>query len=213
MRVDSFYIHDMYFAKTPRLLKPVFSRLTWNIQTDEQEVYLTFDDGPTSELTDEILGILGDYGAKATFFCVGANVEKHPEKYQRIIDQGHRVANHTFNHISGWKVSTEAYVQNTQKAASYIDSKLFRPPYGRIKRNQSKALIELGYRIIMWDVLSGDFDSKTSAEQTVSNILKNVSKGSIVVMHDNTKFREKVLYGLPKILQGLKERGYQFKLL
>jgi peptidoglycan-N-acetylglucosamine deacetylase len=200
----------MYFTKTPALLKPLFSSLTWSIPTDKNEIFLTFDDGPTPQLTYWILDCLERYQAKATFFCVGANVEKYPDVYQAILNKGHSIANHTFNHLNGWKTETEAYINNVTQAAAFIDSKLFRPPYGKMTRSQSKILQNMGYQIIMWEVLSGDFDPKVSAEETVENVLKHTKRGSIIVLHDNEKMMDKIHYGLPKMLQALSEKGYVF---
>ena len=145
-----------WFTHSGSIFKAFYPSLTWEHKTDQQCVYLTFDDGPTSEVTRYVLQVLNDFGFKATFFCIGENVEKHPSIYQDVLAQGHSVGNHTYNHLNGFKTSNQVYQSNTQKAAEVIDSKLFRPPFGRIKRKQIR-LLKPQYEIVMWSILSGDF--------------------------------------------------------
>ncbi len=174
-------------------------------------LYLTFDDGPIPEVTPKVLDILADFQAKATFFCIGNNVENHPQLYQRIQDEGHAVGNHTYDHLKGWMHPTNDYIENTQKAASLIESKLFRPPYGRIKPAQTKALKALGYTLVMWDVLSYDWDAQIQKEQVLKNCLKSTKKGSILVFHDSQKASKNMLYALPKVLAHFSKKGYRFE--
>ncbi|MFT7589977.1 MAG: peptidoglycan/xylan/chitin deacetylase (PgdA/CDA1 family), partial [Limisphaerales bacterium] len=188
----------------------IFSSMTWDFGKEDKTLYLTFDDGPTPQVTDFVLSELERVDAKATFFCIGANVIAHPEIMDRIIAAGHSVGNHTFNHVNGWKTDTEDYTSQVAKCAEVLDSKLFRPPYGRIKISQIKEL-ESNYKIIMWDVISGDFDLSINKEQVLDNVMSNAKGGSIIVMHDSVKAEEKIRYSLPKVLDHFKAEGYSFK--
>lgn len=204
----------LYFIKTPRILKRLFTKYTWSFFSDRKEIFLTFDDGPIPEVTEFVLDQLQQFNAKATFFCIGNNIRKHPAIFDRIIAEGHSVGNHTFNHLNGWKNSNTTYFENINKCESLLAHqtvKLFRPPYGKIKRTQAKKLIAKGYKIIMWDVLSADFDKTISKEKCLQNVLKNTQNGSIVVFHDSIKASEKLYYALPKMLQEFSEKGYEFK--
>lgn len=209
-----------YTIKTPRILKKLFSAYTWCFASKRKEVYLTFDDGPTSEVTSYVLDELKKYNAKATFFCIGKNIENHPKLFKRIIEEGHTIGNHTQNHFNGWKHSVENYLMNVETCESAMQQfqdttseqkRLFRPPYGKIKASQARELIRKGYEIIMWDVLSADFDKSVSKEKCLQNVLKNVDNGSIVVFHDSIKASEKLYYTLPKVLEKLSEKGFSFK--
>ncbi len=184
---------------------------TWSVKTEEKVLYLTFDDGPTPEITPKVLDILTDFKAKATFFCIGKNVEKHPDIYLRIIEEGHTIGNHTYDHVKGWLHRTNQYVDNTQKAAKLIKSSLFRPPYGRIKPSQTKALKSLGYTLVMWDVLSYDWDATVEQEEVLNNCLNSANKGSILVFHDSIKAAKNMLYALPKVLDHFQQQGYRFE--
>ena len=186
--------------------------MIWNISTKEKELYLTFDDGPHETATLFVLDQLKEYSAKATFFCLGKNVKTYPKVYERILDEGHAAGNHTFNHLNGWKTKNDLYVRDIAEAAKYIDSKLFRPPYGKISPFVSKILrSELQYKIIMWHILSGDFDEKLSLQKCVENILLNARPGSIIVFHDSSKAWERMSFALPKILQHFRSLGFSFK--
>ena len=196
----------------PKLLRPLFGKLIWQVETDARLVYLTFDDGPVPEVTPKVLDILDRYGWKATFFCVGENVMKYPDLYQEILQRGHRVGNHSFNHIRGFRHTVEDYVANVRKASIYIDSKLFRPPHGRIKFSQIKVL-KHDYQIVMWDVITYDYDRKKSPESILNNIKRYLRKGSIIVFHDSIKAEKNVLAVLPKALEYWKEQNYQYGLL
>jgi peptidoglycan/xylan/chitin deacetylase (PgdA/CDA1 family) len=196
----------------PRFLRPLFGKLTWRVKTDSKLIYLTFDDGPVPEVTPQVLDILDEYGWKATFFCVGDNVRKYPEVYQEVLRRGHRVGNHSFNHIRGYRYSVEDYVANVQKASAYIESRLFRPPHGRITFSQIKALKE-DYDIVMWDVITYDYDKKKKPEQIMRTVRNYLRKGSIVVFHDSIKAKDNVLTVLPQALAYWKEKGYSYGLL
>lgn len=214
----------MRFApvKTPLVVKKMFPNYVWDITTDEQIIYLTFDDGPTLEITEWTLKTLEEFNAKATFFCIGNNIEKHPEIFQQILKKGHSIGNHTHNHIKGWKTSTEDYVANVLKAQEVMSSEfriqnsefkvnLFRPPYGQLKNKQGKALRKLGYNIIMWDVIAFDWEAEISSEKCLNNVLTKTENGSIVVFHDSVKASKHLQYALPKVLAYFSEKGFVFK--
>ena len=196
----------------PRILRPFFGKTIWRKTPSSKVIYLTFDDGPVPEVTPQVLDILDTYGWKATFFCVGENVQKHPELYNEILLRGHKTGNHSFNHLKGFNYSTEEYTANIKKAAKYIDSNLFRPPYGRITRKQIKAL-QSDYQIIMWDVITHDYNKNLSNDEVFRNVTKHLRKGSIVVFHDSIKAKERVLNVLPKAIEFWNEKGYRCELL
>lgn len=201
-----------YLIKTPWWLKKLYpSSLTWDMPGNEKVLYLSFDDGPHATATPFVLDILKQFNAKATFFCIGKNVVGQKEVYQHILDEGHKVGNHTFNHLNGWKTSDKEYIENVMEAAKYIDSKLFRPPYGRISRFKINLLQSAGYKIIMWDVLSGDFDKDETKERCAANVLLQSKPGSIIVFHDSEKAFEKMSYALPLILEKFSGEGFVFK--
>lgn len=201
----------LYTVKTPKLIQQFFASYLWRFSVSKKIVYLTFDDGPIPEVTDFVLTTLKNYNAKATFFCIGDNVRKHPTVFQNIINQGHAIGNHTFNHLKGWKTSTKNYIENVEKAEEYINSKLFRPPYGKIKKLQAKALEKRGYTIVMWDVISADFDQNISNEKCLINVIKNATNGSIIVFHDSIKAKERLEFALPKVLDYFSRKGFEFK--
>jgi peptidoglycan/xylan/chitin deacetylase (PgdA/CDA1 family) len=202
------------WVKTHWLIKKLFSNYVWEIDNKENKVYLTFDDGPTPEITEWTLQQLSNFNAKATFFCIGDNIRKFPEIFQKIIQHEHSIGNHTFNHLNGWKTSTDEYITNSKLCQSEIKkltskiNNLFRPPYGKVKPSQSKKLRAMGYKIVMWDVLSEDFDATISPEQCLDNVLKNITSGSIIVFHDSQKAYPNLHYTLPKTLAFLKEKGF-----
>ena len=210
---------NSFWIKTHWSVKKIFSNYIWDVSNTDKKVYLTFDDGPIPEVTEWVLSELKKHKAKATFFCIGDNVKKHPEVLKKVFADGHSVGNHTFNHLNGWKTATEDYIENSilcEKVLDDFDSKskkLFRPPYGKIKPSQSKILRKLGYKIIMWDVISYDFDTTISKEQCLENVLKNVKTGSIIVFHDSKKAFANLEYVLPRTLQFLKEKGFVFEKL
>ena len=208
-----------YFIKTPRILDKFFSKYTWRFSSDRKELFLTFDDGPTPKITSFVLDQLKRHKAKATFFCIGKNIEKNPALFQRILEEKHTIGNHTQQHLNGWKNNTEAYIDDFLKCEHTIsnlvkkpqESRLFRPPYGKIKKSQATKILKKKYTIIMWDVLSADFDTSISKEKCLKNVLKNTKNGSIIVFHDSVKASEKVQYALPKVLEYFSKKGYLFK--
>jgi len=204
-----------YFKKTPSLIQKIFSERIWRIDTDEKILYFTFDDGPHPEATSFVLEELKRYNAKATFFCVGRNVKENFAMYERIISEGHRVGNHTFNHLNGWKTNDKIYVEDIAKAAKIIDSNLFRPPYGKITGFQAKAIQgnKLHLKIIMWEVLSGDFDPSVNGENCYLNVVKNAKPGSVVVFHDSAKSFTTLQHALPRLLKYYTDEGYSFQAL
>jgi len=209
----------LYFVKTPKFAKWIFPKRIWAFPNNKSTVYLTFDDGPISEVTPWVLDLLKKYKAKATFFCIGENINKHPTVFKRIISEGHSIGNHTYNHLNGWKTESATYITNVLKNESLINSKfktqnsdlLIRPPYGKITSKQSKILQEKGYKIIMWEVLSADFDKNISKEKCLENVLNNITSGSIVVFHDSLKSEEKLRYVLPKVMDYLENKKYSCK--
>jgi peptidoglycan/xylan/chitin deacetylase (PgdA/CDA1 family) len=204
----------LYFVKTPFWLKMLYPKAIWDIPSPiEKVLYLTFDDGPHSECTTFVLDQLKKYNAEATFFCIGKNVDAHFDVYKRIIEEGHAVANHTNNHLNGWKAKDEDYLLDIRKAMNIIDSKLYRPPYGRITRFQLSQLLKPAYKLypIMWSVLSGDFDKDITPEKCASNVILKAHSGDIVVFHDSEKASERLKYALPKVLSYFSQKGFVFK--
>lgn len=192
----------------PDFVQKIWRTPVWRVNPEEKAVYLTFDDGPNPEITSEVLEILDDYKVKATFFCVGENVLKHPDVFEEIKRRGHSVGNHTFNHVKGFNNSVEDYVNNVRKADEYIQSKLFRPPYGKIKPRQVRAL-KNDYKIIMWDFITYDFDSKVTPDEILKEVKKRSRNGSIVVFHDSLKAAKNVLTTLPDVLSFWNKEGYK----
>jgi peptidoglycan/xylan/chitin deacetylase (PgdA/CDA1 family) len=220
----------MYFNNAGWLLSVIYPSLVWKKRVNENIIYLTFDDGPIPGITEYVLKELHKYNAKATFFCVGDNIGKHPDVFQKIVNDGHRVGNHTFNHLKGWKTDDELYVKNIMKCEEIITStileipsykvnvslesskKLFRPPYGLIKKSQI-GKIKNEYQIIMWDVLTGDFNVKLSPEDCLKKAIKFTSQGSIVIFHDSIKAEKNLRYALPRFLDHFSSLGYRFDVL
>lgn len=198
----------------PQVLMRLYPSLVWRIKRGSPPaVYLTFDDGPNPQVTPAVLDTLAAFDAKATFFCLGKNVEDYPEIYQRILSEGHAVGNHTYSHCSGWKTSVEAYVADVNRAAGHIRSTMFRPPYGRITRAQQERLIQDGYTIVMWDVLGKDYKGEAMASILPERVLGGVVDGSLVVLHDSKKAAPALLPALPRLLTGLKQRGFSLNAL
>ncbi|MGB5982641.1 MAG: polysaccharide deacetylase family protein [Nonlabens sp.] len=199
----------LYPDRIPELIPRLFDGLLWHKDRLQNKVYLTFDDGPTPEVTKFVLDLLRKYDFKATFFCIGDCVQKHPDLFTRILNENHALGNHTYNHLNAWKNSNEEYLDNIDQAAQLIDSRLFRPPYGRITPSLSKSIMEEGYQIIMWDVLSGDFDLNRTSESCLENIVDNTQNGSIIVFHDSLKAQKHLRQILPEYLQFLKDEGFE----
>ncbi len=219
----------MYFNNLEYLLSMIYPKLTWVKKTSEKVIYLTFDDGPIPEVTEYVLKELAHYKAKATFFCVGDNIYKNPKVFKKIIEQGHKTGNHSYNHLNGWKKENSIYLDNVKKSdtlmmenlmkgnqhlyfSSSTKKKLYRPPYGKIKKAQIKALDDQ-YEIVMWDVLTGDFDKNLSPEKCLRKAIKYTGKGSIVIFHDSLKAFPNLQYALPRFLKHFTEVGYRFESL
>lgn len=205
----------LYLKKIPWVLKKLYPDCIWDIKTNEKILYFTFDDGPHPQATPFVLEELNKQNAKATFFCIGKNVTENFSIYRQIIADGHRVGNHTYSHLNGWKTNDKVYMEDIAKAAKIIDTNLFRPPYGRISKFQLKAIAgeKLKLKAIMWDVLSGDFDTSITVENCYLNVINNAKPGSIVVFHDSFKSLPVLRHALPRILKYYSANGFQFKSL
>ncbi|MFD0794756.1 polysaccharide deacetylase family protein [Mucilaginibacter litoreus] len=203
----------MYLVKTPWWLKKLYPQLIWKAEPGTRSIFLTFDDGPIPIVTAYVLNILKKYDAKATFFCIGDNVRKHPDIFEDVKKSGHTIGNHTFNHLKGWATEDDIYLDNFIKADKLLDTPFFRPPYGRIKRSQIKLLKQArpDLEIIMWDVLSGDFDMALKPQEALKNVVDNAADGSIVLFHDSIKAFHKMEYALPLVLEHFSKLGYTFK--
>ncbi len=205
----------MKWFYVPVWVDAVFPRRVWRVRTNSREkiIYLTFDDGPTANLTDYILTELDKYQAKATFFCVGGNMQKFPDKLKQIESLGHKIGNHTFSHLNGFKTETLPYIDDVKNASEFYQTKLFRPPYGKLRSSQAKIVLQQGYKIIMWSVLTYDFDKHLDAETAWRNIVKHTKPGSIIVFHDNEKARKNIEILLPEFLEYYHSQGYKFHTL
>lgn len=204
----------MLIEQPPVLYRALYPKTLWRFHSPGRKtVYLTFDDGPIPEVTPWVLDLLDRYRIKATFFCVGDNVRKHPQLYEELLRRGHRVGNHTFNHLQGWQHRTKTFLENTEKAAQYIQSNLFRPPHGHMRLLQSDALIRAGYRIVMWDVVTRDYSRYITPEQVFENVKKYSRAGSVIVFHDSLKAEKNMRYALPRAIEWLQQEGYAFELI
>ncbi len=209
----------MYSVRPNLLMRKFYPSAIWRVPTKEKKIFLTFDDGPIPEITPWVLSTLKQFNAKATFFCIGANIEKHPDIFQQIISEGHSVGNHTYHHLNGWKTKTKEYLENIEKCKTAMANAhqpsttnhqpFFRPPYGRMKQSQY-SILNTQYSIVMWDVLSGDFDEKLSAEKCLKNVITKTREGSIVVFHDSIKAQKNLFYALPKFLEHFSKKGFEF---
>lgn len=197
----------MKFFKTPYVMRKLYPDYIWNIEEEDNTVYLTFDDGPDPEVTPWVLETLEKHGAKATFFCVGRNVERHPSLMDEILKCGHGIGNHTYSHLNGFKSKSNEYNDDVQLAGNLINSNLFRPPYGKISKHQFQK-IRKDFNVVMWDVLSYDFSKKIIAEHVLYKLIRVVRGGSIVVFHDSKKSLENLSFLLPGILQFFVNQGY-----
>ncbi|WP_435354048.1 polysaccharide deacetylase family protein [Emticicia sp. SJ17W-69] len=205
----------MFVHKTNFLMRALYPNFIWRKSTQEKIIYLTFDDGPIPDVTEFVLETLATYHAKATFFCIGNNIQKHPDIFQKVINGGHSIGNHTFNHLRGWATDDDIYFENIAQCKDEILNRgvvtnLFRPPYGRIKRSQASK-VSADYQIIMWDVLSGDFSQKLSPKTVLEKTLKYTEAGSIVLFHDSIKANENMSFALPRFLEHFSEKGFRFE--
>ncbi|WP_034259244.1 polysaccharide deacetylase family protein [Aequorivita capsosiphonis] len=223
----------------PRFIQRLYPERIWAFSRKKKSIYLTFDDGPIPVVTPWVLEELKKHNAKATFFCIGNNILKHPDVFQQILSEGHSVGNHTFNHLNGWKTETSVYVENAEKAArqmmdagyrvtdagrrvteDYFQKKkeseigtqqsLFRPPYGRISSKQAKLLQKKGFKIVMWDIVSYDYDTRVSKEECLQNVMKNIKPGSVIVFHDSLRAEKNLRYVLPKVLKFISEKEWKY---
>jgi len=197
-------------VRTPWWVKQFFRSYTWQLAARGREIYLSFDDGPHPEVTPFVLDCLHQANAKASFFCIGKNVELYPEIFSRIVSEGHTAGNHSYSHPDGWKMDVDAYVDDVQRSAQLVGAPLFRPPYGRITSRQA-ARVRGFSTIVMWTVLSGDFDSRITAEECANNVKQYAAPGSIIVFHDSEKAFPRLRYALPSVLDELGKLGYVFK--
>ncbi|MHC5201924.1 polysaccharide deacetylase family protein [Myroides sp. LJL119] len=202
-----------------KILPLVYPSLTWNINSSKKTIYLTFDDGPIPQVTPWVLKILKDFQVKATFFCIGDNVKKHPDIFKQIIAQGHTVGNHTFNHLNGWETDLKTYLNNLEKCQEILEkdlsstTKLFRPPYGKITRDQIKIIQKQGYQIIMWSNLTQDYNLNLTPKACLKKSIKQIKQGNIIVFHDSIKAQKNLTYTLPRLLEYLLDQGYSFSCL
>jgi peptidoglycan/xylan/chitin deacetylase (PgdA/CDA1 family) len=194
-----------------KILRALTPGLVWSIPTAGDEVYLTFDDGPSPAITEWILDELERWDARATFFCLGRNVEAHPELYRQIVARGHRVGNHSWDHARGWGTDPQAYAAQVERAAGVIDSNLFRPPYGRISPGEARLLAAAGYRTVMWNVVSGDYNRRLTPAECLDRVVRGVERGDIVVFHDSRKAFRNMSYALPRTLEWLHSKGLKSK--
>lgn len=207
------------FTKPPILLRSVYRQCLWAVNTTEKSLYLTFDDGPIPEVTPFVLDELKKYNAHATFFCIGRNVEENPGIFERILSEGHGIGNHSYDHLNGWQTENQLYYSNIEKCEAMLKKQcggyatnLFRPPYGKLKPAQYKFLKDR-YRVVLWDVLTFDFDQKVSEEKVLNNVTTHAEPGSIIVFHDSLKARQNIEYALPKVLEHFSAKGFKFEKL
>ncbi len=206
---------NSFIVRPPAWFRNMLPGMLWRVNpslSGQKTVYLTFDDGPHPEVTPRVLDKLAEHGAKATFFCIGRNVERYPGIFQMIPDHGHEVGNHTCSHLNGARSGVDEYCRDVELASRRIRSDLFRPPYGRIRMSQLKKLRE-NYRVVMWDVLSYDFSRKVTPEKCLKNVLDHVRPGSVIVFHDSPRAEKNMKYALERVLGELPARGYDFGVL
>ena len=201
----------MFIEQPPQLIRYLYPSAIWRMDKDERAVYLTLDDGPIPRVTPWVLDVLDRYGIKATFFMVGDNIRKHPDEFRMVVERGHRIGNHTFNHIRGLSYDINSYLENTDKACRMMmNTNLFRPPHGYMSPKQYVEL-KKRYKIIMWDLVTRDYNRKFNGEQILQKVKKYVRNGSIITFHDSLKSEENIRYALPKAIEWLMEQGYEFK--
>lgn len=201
----------MFIEQPPQIIRYLYPSAIWRMDKDERAVYLTFDDGPIPRVTPWVLDVLDKYGIKATFFMVGDNIRKHPDEFRMVVERGHRIGNHTFNHIRGLSYDINSYLENTEKACRMMmETNLFRPPHGYMSPKQY-AELKKRYKIIMWDLVTRDYNRKFNGEQILQKVKKYARNGSIITFHDSIKSEENLKYALPKAIEWLKEQGYEFR--
>ena len=200
----------MFIEQPPQFFRQLYPRACWRMNASERAVYLTFDDGPIPEVTPWVLDILDKYKVKATFFMVGDNVRKHPDEYKMVVERGHRIGNHSFNHLKGFKETTKHYLNNIDKADTYLSSNLYRPPHGFMRLKQYRALNKR-YRIIMWDLVTRDYNSKLTGEEVLNKVKRYARSGSIITFHDSIRSVNNLHYALPRAIEWLLAEGYEFK--
>lgn len=200
----------MFIEQPPKFIRQLYSRACWRMSASVKAVYLTFDDGPIPEVTPWVLDLLDKYGIKATFFMVGDNVRKHPDEYRMVVERGHCIGNHSYNHLKGFKERTAHYIANVDKADSYLSTNLFRPPHGVMRRNQYNELRKR-YRIVMWDLVTRDYSSRLSGEQVLKKVKQYARNGSIITFHDSLRSADNLYYALPRAIEWLLLEGYEFK--
>lgn len=200
----------MFIEQPPQFIRRLYPRACWRMNASEKSVYLTFDDGPIPEVTPWVLDVLDKYHIKATFFMVGDNVRKHPDEYKMVVERGHRIGNHTYNHLKGFEELTERYIANIDKADCYLSTDLFRPPHGLMRMDQYRALSER-YRIIMWDLVTRDYNPKLNGRQILRKVKQYARNGSIITFHDSLRSVHNLHYALPRAIEWLMQEGYEFK--
>ena len=200
----------MFIEQVPDFVRNLYPKALWRMNPDEKALYLTFDDGPIPVITPWVVELLGQYDIKATFFMVGDNVRKYPQEYMQVIENGHRVGNHTFNHLKGLFTSTAEYVENVEKADGLIHSNLFRPPHGMLRRKQYNELSR-HYQFVMWDLVTRDYSKRMNGEDVLANVKRLVRNGSIITFHDSIRSENNLKYALPRSIEWLLEQGYEFK--
>jgi peptidoglycan/xylan/chitin deacetylase (PgdA/CDA1 family) len=200
----------MFIEQPPQFIRQLYPRACWRMDASERAVYLTFDDGPIPEVTPWVLDVLDKYHIKATFFMVGDNVRKHPDEYKMVVERGHRIGNHSFNHLKGFKETTKHYLNNIDKADTYLSSNLYRPPHGFMRLKQYRALNKR-YRIIMWDLVTRDYNSKLTGEEVLNKVKRYARPGSIITFHDSIRSVNNLHYALPRAIEWLLAEGYEFK--
>lgn len=202
----------MFIEQPPKIIRALYPDAIWRMDPNEKAVYLTFDDGPIPGITPWVLDLLDKYEIKATFFMVGDNVRKHPKEFQMVVDRGHRIGNHTFNHVRGFEYLSQNYLENADMANEVLQTDLFRPPHGHMRWAQYYTL-KRHYKIIMWDLVTRDYSKRLNGKQVFRIVKKYVRNGSIITFHDSVKSEENMKYALPRSIEWLKEQGYEFKLL
>ena len=200
----------MLIEQVPQILRNLYPKALWRMNPDEKAVYLTFDDGPVPAITPWVVDLLGKYDIKATFFMVGDNVRKHPQEYMYVVKNGHKVGNHTFNHLKGIFTDAERYIENVEQANALIHSNLFRPPHGLLNHILYNRLSK-NYTFVMWDLVTRDYSYRMTGEDVYRNVKKYTRNGSIITFHDSQRAEENLKYALPRAIEWLLEQGYSFK--